>query len=84
MFCSGTGYSIAASEWDIPQDMTGMATDLYEGLWKFFDTHSELQPRPLFITGESYAGGYQVQVSFGRSIYMSLPERDVSSNLYCP
>jgi carboxypeptidase C (cathepsin A) len=56
-FCSGAGYSIAASEWDIPQDMTGMAMDLYEGLWKFFDAHSELQQRPLFITGVSYAGG---------------------------
>jgi carboxypeptidase C (cathepsin A) len=34
-----------------------MAQDLYEGLWKFFDAHRELQQRPFFITGESYAGG---------------------------
>lgn len=54
----GTGYSIAASEQDIPEDMAGMAQDLYEGLWKFFDAHKGLQQRPFFITGESYAGKY--------------------------
>lgn len=52
----GTGYSIAGSEQDIPEDMAGMAEDLYEGLWKFFDAHEALQQRPLYITGESYAG----------------------------
>lgn len=52
----GTGYSIAASDRDVPADMEGMAEDLYTGLWQFFDKHKELQGRPLFITGESYAG----------------------------
>lgn len=55
---SGTGYSIAASEDDIPQDMSGMSQDLYLGIWGFFDAHRQLQHRPLFITGESYAGGW--------------------------
>uniref|UniRef100_A0A383V966 Carboxypeptidase n=1 Tax=Tetradesmus obliquus TaxID=3088 RepID=A0A383V966_TETOB len=54
----GTGYSIAGSTEDIPTDMQGMAADLYEGLWSFFDSHPQLQPRPFFITGESYAGKY--------------------------
>ncbi|WIA07938.1 hypothetical protein OEZ85_007415 [Tetradesmus obliquus] len=54
----GTGYSIAGSTDDIPTDMQGMAADLYEGLWSFFDSHPQLQPRPFFITGESYAGKY--------------------------
>lgn len=52
----GTGYSIAGSEADIPTDMLGMAQDLYEGIWGFFDLHKEMQQRPLFIAGESYAG----------------------------
>jgi len=56
LFVAGTGYSIAGSESDIPQDMQGMAEDLYSGLWQFFDQHKELQHRPFFITGESYAG----------------------------
>jgi vitellogenic carboxypeptidase-like protein len=36
----------------------GVAADLYKGLWTFFDSHPELQQRPFFITGESYAGKY--------------------------
>lgn len=35
-----------------------IATDLYAGLQNFFALHTELQARPLFITGESYAGKY--------------------------
>jgi vitellogenic carboxypeptidase-like protein len=34
------------------------AEDLYRGLLRFFDEHPHLQQRPLFITGESYAGKY--------------------------
>lgn len=52
----GTGYSVAASETDIPTDMLGMAQDLYAAIWGFFDEHKELQQRPFFIAGESYAG----------------------------
>lgn len=35
-----------------------IATDLYAGLQNFFSLYSDLQARPLFITGESYAGKY--------------------------
>lgn len=38
--------------------LAGMAADLYEGLYGFFKAHPQLQPRPFFITGESYAGKY--------------------------
>jgi vitellogenic carboxypeptidase-like protein len=41
-----------------PHAPAGMASDLYEGLWTFFDQHPELQQRPFFIAGESYAGKY--------------------------
>jgi carboxypeptidase C (cathepsin A) len=53
---AGVGYSVAGREADIPADMAGMAADLYAGLWGFFDAHPELQQRPFFIAGESYAG----------------------------
>ncbi len=42
----------------IPSDETQIATDLYAGLQKFYALHKNLQNRPLFITGESYAGKY--------------------------
>ncbi|KAF6252931.1 Alpha/Beta hydrolase protein [Scenedesmus sp. NREL 46B-D3] len=58
----GTGYSIAdplaTSQQTCRVSTASMATDLYEGLWTFFDEHPELQPRPFFIAGESYAGKY--------------------------
>jgi len=42
----------------IPSDETQIATDLYAGLQNFFALYKDLQNRPLFITGESYAGKY--------------------------
>ena len=35
-----------------------IATDLYAGLQNFHALYTHLQERPLFITGESYAGKY--------------------------
>ncbi|KAK9907324.1 hypothetical protein WJX75_001489 [Coccomyxa subellipsoidea] len=54
---AGTGFSIAGKK-GIPTDEMEVATDLYVGLQKFFGKYQDLQPRPLFITGESYAGKY--------------------------
>jgi len=42
----------------IPSDETQIATDLYAGLQNFYALYKDLQNRPLFITGESYAGKY--------------------------
>lgn len=42
----------------IPADESQIATDLYDGLQAFFAQHKDLQQRPFFITGESYAGKY--------------------------
>ena len=42
----------------IPSDETQIATDLYAGLQNFYALYQDLQNRPLFITGESYAGKY--------------------------
>ncbi|KAL3157467.1 hypothetical protein ABBQ32_011934 [Trebouxia sp. C0010 RCD-2024] len=54
---AGSGFSIAGSL-GIPTDEMQIATDLYAGLQHFFSRHTDLQARPLFITGESYAGKY--------------------------
>ncbi|KAK9804643.1 hypothetical protein WJX73_003407 [Symbiochloris irregularis] len=53
----GTGFSPKGSR-KIPTDELEIATDLYEGLQAFYTKHAELSGRPLFITGESYAGKY--------------------------
>lgn len=50
MWCTGSR--------GIPTDETQIATDLYDGLQAFFAKHEDLQNRPFFITGESYAGKY--------------------------
>ncbi len=42
----------------IPTDEIQIAADLYAGLQNFYALHTEMQNRPLFITGESYAGKY--------------------------
>eukprot|EP00891_Asterochloris_glomerata_P003274 jgi/Astpho2/3274/fgenesh1_pm.00053_%23_4_t len=54
----GTGFSTAGSRGAIPTDEMEIAADIYEALQGFFQRHSHLQARPLFITGESYAGKY--------------------------
>lgn len=76
----GTGYSIAGSESDIPQDMQGMAEDLYSGLWQFFDQHKELQHRPFFITGESYAGKYIPSIAH---YILQVENGDVQHSRHC-
>mmetsp|Transcript_37071 Transcript_37071/g.82444 ORF Transcript_37071/g.82444 Transcript_37071/m.82444 type:complete len:527 (-) Transcript_37071:417-1997(-) len=54
----GTGLSPAPGNASIPTDEMGMAGHLYNALQGFFTRHARLAARPLFITGESYAGKY--------------------------
>lgn len=53
----GTGYSVVGLD-DIPADDLAVASHLYTALQGFYSRHSALQPRPLYITGESYGGKY--------------------------
>jgi len=56
---AGTGFcSWCPGKHGIPTDEMEIAEDLYEGLQGFFRKRPELRRRPLFITGESYAGKY--------------------------
>ena len=42
---------------------------MYVALQDFFKTHSELEQRPFFMTGESYAGKYIPAI--GKSLFQS-------------
>jgi vitellogenic carboxypeptidase-like protein len=53
----GTGFSIAGSQ-PIPNNELALASDLYVSLQEFYRTHKQYKDRPLYITGESYAGKY--------------------------
>lgn len=51
----GTGYSKGS---EMEKDEVGLGSDFYTFLVEFFETYPTLKKRPLFITGESYAGHY--------------------------
>ncbi|KAK9811811.1 hypothetical protein WJX72_010540 [[Myrmecia] bisecta] len=53
----GSGFSIAGTD-GVPENEMEMAADLYAALQGFFTKYPDLARRPLFITGESYAGKY--------------------------
>lgn len=53
----GTGFSVAAKPEDIPLNQSTVAEHLYHALTTLFRNPS-LAGRPLFLTGESYAGKY--------------------------
>ena len=56
-FCPAFQILLAGSG-RIPTDEMELAAHLYIGIQAFFARHAGLQRRPLFITGESYAGKY--------------------------
>ncbi|WIA29141.1 hypothetical protein OEZ86_011652 [Tetradesmus obliquus] len=58
----GTGFSIAGEQ-AIPREELSLAGDLYRALQAFYTSHAQYQDRPLFITGESYAGKYVPSIS---------------------
>jgi len=53
----GVGFSVAGSQ-PIPHEELTLAGDLYNMLQAFYRRHSGYQNRPLYVTGESYAGKY--------------------------
>ncbi|CAI5995095.1 unnamed protein product [Closterium sp. NIES-65] len=69
----GTGFSVAGSIEDIPQDQPTVAKHLYNALSAFFDMHPSLCGRPFFVTGESYAGKYVPELS---CLLMQQQQRD--------
>lgn len=53
----GTGFSVAGTQ-KIPNNELDLARDLYAALQGFYRRHAAFKDRPLFVTGESYAGKY--------------------------
>ncbi|KAF0906797.1 hypothetical protein E2562_012582 [Oryza meyeriana var. granulata] len=54
----GVGFSVPASDADIPTDEPTIATHLLAALQSFMALDPAFRARPLFLTGESYPGKY--------------------------
>nr|VDD58842.1 unnamed protein product [Brassica oleracea] len=60
----GTGFSIAASKQDIPRNQKQVAEQLYAALAEFIEQNPGFENRPVYITGESYAGKYVPAIGY--------------------
>ncbi|KAL6571624.1 hypothetical protein OROHE_003267 [Orobanche hederae] len=60
----GTGFSIASSFQEIPKNQHGVAKHLFTAIKKFIALDSSFMTRPLYITGESYAGKYVPAIGY--------------------
>ncbi|GAB4840404.1 hypothetical protein Ancab_021172 [Ancistrocladus abbreviatus] len=60
----GTGFSIAASPKEIPSDQYGVARHLFIAIKSFISLDPSFKSRPIYITGESYAGKYAPAIGF--------------------
>ncbi|KAL4586694.1 hypothetical protein LXL04_011336 [Taraxacum kok-saghyz] len=60
----GTGFSIAASPEEIPRDQNAVAKHLSIAIKKFIASDSLFESRPIYITGESYAGKYVPSIGY--------------------
>lgn len=54
----GTGFSIAASNQEIPRNQYDVAKHLFIAIQKFIALDKSFKNRPIYLTGESYAGKY--------------------------
>lgn len=54
----GTGFSLAATTEEIPRNQTAVAQHLYAAITRFIELDPVFKNRPIYITGESYAGKY--------------------------
>ncbi|XP_077250963.1 serine carboxypeptidase-like 50 [Tasmannia lanceolata] len=60
----GSGFSIASTPEEIPRDQNSVATHLYIALQSFYSLNPSFKSRPLYITGESYAGKYVPAIGY--------------------
>ncbi|XP_065857608.1 serine carboxypeptidase-like 50 [Euphorbia lathyris] len=60
----GVGFSIAAKPQDIPTDQHSVAQHLFAAITGFIDLDPLFKNRPIYITGESYAGKYVPAIGF--------------------
>ncbi|KAL8137579.1 hypothetical protein V2J09_003580 [Rumex salicifolius] len=60
----GTGFSIASSPDEIPRDQNGVAHHLFVAIKSFIRLNPSFKSRPIYITGESYAGKYVPAIGY--------------------
>ncbi|KAH6789227.1 serine carboxypeptidase-like 50 [Perilla frutescens var. frutescens] len=60
----GSGFSIAASPEEIPRNQHDVAKHLYIAIKNFIGLDSSFKTRPVYITGESYAGKYVPAIGY--------------------
>lgn len=60
----GTGFSIASTPDEIPRDQISVAKHLLIAIKKFIASDAGFKSRPIYITGESYAGKYVPAIGY--------------------
>lgn len=75
----GTGFSYTDSEDGYCRNQDQIAKHLYKGIQEFYGVFPEVRDRPLFITGESYAGKHIP--SFANEIYSMKDSNEPKINL---
>ncbi|PWA52186.1 Peptidase S10, serine carboxypeptidase [Artemisia annua] len=60
----GTGFSIASTYEEIPRDQENVAKHLSIAIKKFISLNTFFETRPVYITGESYAGKYVPSIGY--------------------
>ncbi|CAH1414134.1 unnamed protein product [Lactuca virosa] len=60
----GTGFSIASTPEEIPRDQNAVARHLFIAIRKFLALDPSFKSRPIYITGESYAGKYVPSIGY--------------------
>ncbi|XP_027348303.1 serine carboxypeptidase-like 50 [Abrus precatorius] len=60
----GTGFSIASTPQEIPIDQNAVAKHLFAAITRFVQLGPVFKNRPIYITGESYAGKYVPAIGY--------------------
>jgi vitellogenic carboxypeptidase-like protein len=60
----GTGFSVASTPQEIPTDQKGVAKHLFAAITRFVQLDPVFKHRPIYITGESYAGKYVPAIGY--------------------
>ncbi|KHN08079.1 Serine carboxypeptidase-like 50 [Glycine soja] len=60
----GTGLSVASTRQEIPTDQNGIAKHLFAAITRFVQLDPLFKNRPIYITGESYAGKYVPAIGY--------------------
>ncbi|KAK7317877.1 hypothetical protein RJT34_02465 [Clitoria ternatea] len=74
----GTGFSVASTTQEIPTDQNAVAKHLFAAITRFVLLDPVFKHRPIYITGESYAGKYVPAIGYyilEQNTKLQVPER---------